>query len=158
MKQFFKRLSASILCISALISIGGCSSNSAGAFEKTKWGMSAVEINDSTNRILTTNEDGSVKSDNPGSVDFIPENEGAAKNIVYYFDKTGGLQQITVTVKPEFGNNAEKLSETITETFNRRFKTKGVADKSITAWQVKGSKITLWQQSDSLLICFEKDE
>ena len=158
MKHLFKTIFPVVIAAAVVLTLGGCRSKNSGTFEKTKWGMTAVEVNNATSRTLTTNSDGSIKAEDPGTVDFIPEDEGTAGTIVYYFDTSGGLTQVTVTAAPKTGSDTETLTDSVRKTLNDRFKKAGETDKSITTWQVSGSKITLWQQSESIMVCFEKDD
>lgn len=158
MKHLLKTILPAVIAAAVMLTLSGCRSKSSGTFEKTKWGMTAVEINNATSRTLTTNSDGSIKTEDPGTVDFIPEDEGAADTIVYYFDTSGGLCQVTVTAVPKSGSDTEKLTDSVKKILNDRFKKTGETDKSVTTWQVADSKITLWQQSESIMVCFEKDD
>ena len=158
MKHLFKTIFPVVIAAAVVLTLSGCRSKQGGTFEKTKWGMTAVEVNNSTKRTLITNSDGSIKAEDPGTVDLIPENEGTAGTIVYYFDTSGGLSQVTVTAAPNAGSDTEKLADSVKKFLNDRFKKTGETDKSVTTWQVKSSKITLWQQSESIMICFERDD
>ncbi len=125
-----------LFTVAAMVSVMlfGCGSKAKnGYFEKTRWGMSIDEVNESTDRLLVTSGDSMLYTDNIEKLDIMPQGIGIPLNIVYIFGKNG-LESVTVTVEPADNSSAVKLLKSITKMYTEQFG-KPTGDETKPKWK-----------------------
>ena len=146
-----------LFTVAAMVSVMlfGCGSKAKnGYFEKTRWGMSIDEVNESTDRLLVTSGDSMLYTDNIEKLDIMPQGIGIPQNIVYIFGKNG-LESVTVTVEPADNSSAVKLLKSITKMYTEQFG-KPTGDETKPQWKTGVGSITVNAYNSNIKIIYSE--